>query len=103
MSLMSFTHKKKEAELSRMLIHTQLYCKASNALIFVEKSELLSFGNKIEQVDGIKQATEKVNYLGFFVNQEGYINNIDDLIGIIGNVLNLLKRRLWHFSQSISQ
>jgi hypothetical protein len=84
---------RKEAELSRMLKHTQLYCKASNALISVEKSELLSFGNKIEQIDGIKQATDRVRHLGFFVNQEGFINNIDDLIGNALVSLNLLKRR----------
>ena len=80
-------------DLNKMLDHTKTYCKASNALISVEKSELVSIGEQISQVQGIKQSTERVRHLGFFLNSKGFINNIDEIIDKALICLNLLKRR----------
>ena len=69
-----------EIEGIRRLDHTKILRIASNALISDLKSELVSIGEQISQIQRIKQSTERVRNLGFFLNSKGFINNIDEII-----------------------
>jgi len=90
--------------LEKMMYHVENYCKASNAEISINKSQLISFGKTIiDQVNGIKQNIEgekiegksisnnTVRHLGIYVNKDGFINTIPDILNEAEKNLYYLK------------
>ena len=93
-----------EKGLKRMIQIVKIYERASNAKLSVPKSQLISFGKMIlQEIEGIKQNQEgeksywetisnnTVRHLGVYVNIDGLINNIGDILKEVETNLNLFK------------
>ena len=88
-------------EISMMLTIVKTYESASNAKLNEKKSQILSFGNEILQSIGeIKQCKEgeRVRHLGFYFDQSGLINNIDEITEGILKKLKILRNLFPNFT-----
>jgi hypothetical protein len=92
-------------DVEKMLDHVNNYEQASNAKLNEKKSQILSFGKeKIEQVRNIKQSPveERVRHLGFYFNQKGLINNIDEILEKILQKLKILRNLYPNFTTRVN-
>ena len=92
-------------DLIKMLEHVRVYEKASNAKLNEKKSQLLSFGTEvIDKIGDISQTKtdERVRHLGFFFNQEGLINNLDEIIEVIYKKVKILRNLYPNFTTRVN-
>ena len=90
-------------DLERMMEWSKVYEGSSNASLSTKKSELISFGEeKLDEVKEIKRSKQKVRHLGFFVNKDGIINNLNELMMKALNTLHLLKSLFPHFTKKVN-
>ena len=106
---------KEKQQMEKMIFHVKNYEKASNAKLNVKKSQLISFGNEIiDEIKGIKQNDEgntienkiikenTVRHLGIYLNKDGFINNINDILKEVESILNQFRLMYPIFSVKIN-
>lgn len=96
---------KTREDLEKMLKHVRTYENASNAKLNEKKSQLLSFGKKlIEKIGDIEQSKpeDRVRHLGFFFNNKGLINNIDEILEKILKKLKIMRNLYPNFTTRVN-
>ena len=94
---------KSKDDLEKMLVHVRNYEKASNAKLNEKKSQILSFGNsRIDKISEIEQSKERVRHLGIYFDQNGLINNIDEIIEKVEKKLKILKNIFPNFTTRVN-
>ena len=92
-------------DVEKMLEHVKTYEQASNAKLNEKKSQILSFGKeKLEQVGNIKKCGEgeKVRHLGFYFDQDGLYNNIDEILEKLLVKLKILRNLFPNFTTRVN-